>query len=54
MVNAILLNIDDRLRVLEGRSTNELEAKGRIQNFTDEKSVLTSKKSNEASIYDQL
>jgi len=29
-----------------------LEAKGRIQNFTDGKSVLTNKKSNETSIYD--
>ena len=52
MVNSLLLNIDDRLRLLEGKSTNELETKGKIQNFTDGKDVLTSKKSNEKPIYD--
>ena len=52
MVNSLLLNIDDRLRLLEGKSTNELETKGKIQNFTDGKEVLTSKKSNETPIYD--
>ena len=45
-----LLNIDDRLRLIEGKSTNELEIKGKIQNLSDRKDVLTSKKSNETSI----